>query len=171
MNNTNEEFVENPQFNVALIGNQVSIACNKRFIIEIKNCLSIVPDIQKDFEDFIDHIDMIISDNSKYCESEEYGIMAWQNKYHIFCNQEIAKDLSFCIPDSIRAYDGKYSFASSLFAFSRKLDLAAEGDFHKLQNNGRPFQQQMPMMMYQAVPVHNMDRRFNNFQTRRHYGK
>jgi hypothetical protein len=80
--------------------------------------------------------------------------------------QEFAKDVSFCVIDAIRNMSKQYPFANALIAFGRKLDIAAEGDFSRLQSS--PKMQQAP---YQFMMIPNPTQFRSKPVTWRKYGQ
>ncbi len=160
---------DNPQFNVGLIARHVCVACNKKLITELRDTLSSVEDYVKDFEDFIDHVNLSMTGDTAYYSTGDYQITQYDGVWNISMKQDFAKDISFCTINAIRQMDRHYPVASALIAFSKKLDLASDGDYARLQ--GSPKQQQLP---YQFMMIPNPNgRKFNNNSsiTGRKYGQ
>lgn len=164
--NSIDNNVRNPQFNVALLGKHVFVACDKKMLNEIREILLSNEETARDFEEFIDQTCKINADGGNYASSDEYCISGFNEVYQIIMTQEFAKDLSFCMIDGVRSMPRGYVGANALMAFGRKLGLAGDGEFNRLQGTPKMMAPQPPMMMYQAVPV------FRNQQPnfRRRYG-
>jgi hypothetical protein len=160
---------DNPQFNVGLIARHVCVACNKRLITEVRDALSSINDFAKDFEDFIDHINLSFADDSSCFTSEDYQISHYDGIFNLSMKQDFAKDVSYCLIGALRNTDRQHQFANALIAFAKKLDIAAEGDFSRLQST--PKMQQAPYQ-FMMVPTPNSRKLKNNSTiTWRKYGQ
>lgn len=124
-------FVANPQFNVVMFGKMVNFTFNDIFMSELISVLGLNQEIADDFQGFVDDITSLKARDESASAiqdtNNEYGIFRHMNNYVVMMEQTFARDLAYAVNDSVRLYsEGKKLHINSLFAFSKRLQSAAE---------------------------------------------
>lgn len=128
-----DTYVPNPQFNVAPFGKSVNITFNSVFLKELVNVLSLESGILEDFQTFVDDLVGIKAGegevDSLRDEQGEYGLFRYKNVFMLVVEYEFARDLALAVSDSVRLFsEGKQVHVNSVFAFSKRLESAVEGE-------------------------------------------
>ena len=160
---TNNRYEDNPQFNIGLLGKFVCLSCNKKMLSDIKDIISNDGESSKDFTNFLDDAVRMMACEGTTSETEEYQIARFDGVYTIHMTQEFAKDVSYCLYDILRSQNSNHPRGNVVFALSKRLNLAAEGDFKALQTTaaGRQVPPPMPYPMFGYYPPQPRGGRFS----------
>lgn len=159
---------DNPQFNIALLGKFVCLSCNKKMLSDVRDIIATDEEISKDFTNFLDDVARMMAGEGTTAETEEYQIARFDGVFTIHMTQEFAKDISYSLQDILRGKTSDHPRANVVFALSKRLNLAAEGDFKALQTTasgkqgfgGRPMPP-MPYPMFGYYPPQPRGGRFS----------
>ncbi len=132
-------FVANPQFNVVMFGKMVNFTFNDIFMSELISVLGLNQEIADDFQGFVDDITSLKARDESASAiqdtNNEYGIFRHMNNYVVMMEQTFARDLAYAVNDSVRLYsEGKKLHINSLFAFSKRMENALEGERQEVDN-------------------------------------
>jgi len=127
----NEVYVPNPQFNVAPFGKVINLTFNQTFLRELSNVLNFNQEISEDFQGFVDDLAALRASNEEVDairdEGGEYGLFKYGGTFIAMLESNFALDLSAAVNDSVRLFsEGKSVHVGSMFAFSKRLQSAAE---------------------------------------------
>jgi len=120
------------QFNVVLFNRNVSISCNNFFLNKIDHLLKNNNDTQEGFDDFISAIEKI--QNGTPTTADEFQIFKFKNMITINMESNFAKHFSSGVGESLSFETPETFPVDVIFAFIKKLEKAAFGLYHELNN-------------------------------------
>ena len=157
------------QFNVGVFNRVITISMNYDFMCELANVIDCQECKIAHDNGMADAIDTCLDTENCYYGSKEYTLVRHNEIYQLMLENSLAKDLSAGIGDVLHRIrggkpDGMDINVDVIFAFVKKLEMAAFNHFRELQER-QPVQRMQPIRQ-RSQPVYNQYppfvRRYNN---------
>lgn len=156
------------QFNVGVFNRVITISMNSDFLCELADVIDCQECKIAHNNGLADSIDACIESEKSYYAGKEYTLVRHGDVYQLVLDNTLAKDLSACMGDVLHRVRGGTSDVcvnvDVIFAFVKKLEMAAFNHFRELQDKQSTPRMQ-PMRQRNQIPYNQYPpfvRRYNN---------